>query len=610
VARAAHAGGKLKLAADAIARAAELSPESFEVGRVRAEQLLQDRRVAEAHAIIGELEVRRHRLAPADQAALAQLAGDCAQARGDGDTALARYLDAVASAPTHRPALRKALDMAVELSRWDESLTLLEMLIDIEHDLRIRARYRHLAGHVCDENLDDCARALAYYRAALDDDPDHPRAAERIEALLRERGDFAGLAEHGARLLERLGGQGDPLKRARLWSILAEAATGLHDREGMIAALEVVGRLDRNDRESRRRLAALYLQAGVQAADQAIAAQHELLRVDPGHVPAYRALSALYERGGQLARAEACMRAAQLLSAPERPTARSWSPAPDLATRPLTAAEWTQLRHHDEDRFISTLAALVAPLLTATAAVPIERARRGPGVPVPRNDMRPFVQAANHAARILGLPLPELFVSEEQTAPMRVLWGSVKQAVRPLVVVGRPLLGDGRRMVDLLPAVALDLVQLRPERNLRVLVHDPNVLAVIMRAVIALAYDEEPEPDARVTAQAFKRWLQPVVLDQLAVVGRRLREDGRDLVRRGAQWLRAADLTTARAALVLTGDLPRTIAAVEARAADEGAARAALLELVRASVSDELWAVRQQLVTAAAESAERARASI
>jgi hypothetical protein len=460
--------------------------------------------------------------------------------------------------------------------------------------------------------MGDHDRALAYYRAALDDDPDHPRAAERIEAVYRQRGDYAALAEHCARVLERLGDQGDPRRRARLWSVLAEAATGLRDREGTIAALEVVARLDPTERECRRRLASLFLQSGPQAADKAIVAQHELLRVDPGHVPAYHALAALYERTGQLARADACARGGQLLAARQtvRGPQRGWQPSPDLATRPLSAADWALLRHPDENRFISTLAAMVAPLLTATAAVPLDRARRGPGVAVPRNDMRPFVQAANHTARILGLPLPELFVSDEQTAPMRFVWGSVKQAVRPLVVVGRPLLGDGRRMVELVPAVALDLVQLKPERNVRVLVHDPNVLAVLMRAVIALAYDEEPEADARVTASALKRWLQPVVLDQLAVVGRRLREDGRDLVRLGAQWLRAADLTAARVALVLSGDLERTIAAVETRAADESAVRAAVPELVWASISDELWTVRQRIVTAAAQSAERARASL
>jgi hypothetical protein len=229
----------------------------------------------------------------------------------------------------------------------------------------------------------------------------------------------------------------------------------------------------------------------------------------------------------------------------------------------------------------------------------MDRARRWPGVPVPRNDMRPFVQAANHVARILGLPTPELFVANDQMAPMRFHWASVKQAVRPVVVIGVPLLGDRRRMADLVPAVALDMVQLRPERNLRLFVHDPEVLALIMRAVVAVAHDEEPAPEAKVTASALKRWLPPVALDQLVLIGRRLRIDGHDLTRLAAEWLHAADLTAARAALVITGDLERTMAAVEARASDDNAARGATRELIWASITDELWTVRDRVIHAA-----------
>ncbi|MDB4971161.1 MAG: Tetratricopeptide 2 repeat protein [Myxococcales bacterium] len=613
VSRAAHASGDRKLASDASARAAALAPDRLEVRRLRAEQLLLDGAAGEAEAIVTGLDAERDRMSLADRTALAYLAGECARARGDAETALARFHEAVALDPAHRLALRQSLDLSVELERWNDSVTALETLVSIERDRKIRARYRHLAGHVCEENLGDDDKALAHYRAALADDADHPRCAERIESLFRRRGDFAGLAEHAARALERLGEQGDVALRARLWSVLADAATGLGDRDGTIAALEVVARLDPRHYDARRRLASLHLQAGPDAADKAILAQHELLRLDPAYVPSYRALAALYERTGQIARGAACERAAQLLSSRDSDTAggaRAWSPAPELATRPLTAADWTLLQHPDEDRYVSLLAGLVAPLLAATAALPMDRARRWPGVPVPRNDMRPFVQAANHVARILGLPMPELFASNDQMAPMRFVWGSVKQAVRPVLVIGVPLLGDRRRMADLVPAVALDMAQLRPERNLRLFVHDPDVLALIMRAVMAVAHDEEPAPEAKVTAAALERWLPPVALDQLSVVGRRLREEGHDVTRLAAQWLRAADLTAARAALVLTGDLERTMAAVEARASDENAARGATRELIWASITDALWTVRDRIIAAGAPMAPRTAASV
>jgi hypothetical protein len=168
-----------------------------------------------------------------------------------------------------------------------------------------------------------------------------------------------------------------------------------------------------------------------------------------------------------------------------------------------------------------------------------------------------------------------------------------------MVMIGRPLLGDSRRLPDLAPAAALDLAQLRPERNLRILIQDPSVMALVLKAVIAIAHDEQPEPEAKSTTAALRKWLHPVALDQLGVVGRRLRQDGRDLTKMAAQWLYAADLTAARATLVITGDLQRTVAAVESRAADERSAAAVALELIWASTTDELWRVRNRLMAEA-----------
>jgi tetratricopeptide (TPR) repeat protein len=590
VARAAHAAGDRKLAADASQRACELAPERLDVRRLRAEQLLLDGKAQDAEALVATMSAERETMSLAERTAHAFLAGECARARGDKANALMRYHEAVAFDPTHRLALRHSLDLSVELERWRDALVALQTLVALEHDPRIRARYRHLAGHVCEESLQQYDEAMVHYRAALADDPEHPRCAERIESLYRRRGDFAGLAEYCARSLERLGERGDDAKRARLWCLLADAATGLGDREGTIAALEVVARLDPKQYEARRRLAALFLQAGPDAADKAIAAQHAVLALDAGQVPTYRALAALYESIGEMARAAACEQAAQILTSPD--DARGWSPAPELATKPLTQADWALLRHPDEDRYVSLLASLVTPLLAASAAQPLDRA----GHPVGRDDTRPFVQAVGYITRTFGIDSPELFTASDQMAPLRFYCGSVKQSVRPAFIAGLPLLGDRRRMVDLVPSVALELAQLRPERSLRLLVHDANVLAVVIRAAIAVAHDEEPSSEAKLTAAALKRWLSPVALDQLGVVGRRLRLDGREPARLAAEWLRAADLTAARAALVLTGDLPRTLAAVETRAAGDRAVREATRELVWASITDELWTVRRRIV--------------
>jgi tetratricopeptide (TPR) repeat protein len=600
LARAAQIGGDRALAAQATARAMELAPDEFAVRQLQVERLLDEDKLDEAQALLPEL----HRAAstPSERALASLLEGQEAHSRGDSDEALAAYRRALAAEPACRPALRRVLDLVVELERWEEALSTLAGLVELEMDARLRARFRHLMGHVCEEELGRLDEALVHYRAALADDPDHPRCAERIELLLRERRDFPALAELCKHMLERTD---DVSKKAQLWRTLADAAEGAGDHEAAIAALEVVLRLDADDQDSRRRLAARYVESGPDRLDRAIEEHQALLKRDHLHVPSYRALATLYPRVGAHERGAACERAARLLSAHEsRKTGTRGGQAPALlATQQMGAEEWRLLRHPDEDRFLGVVSALLAPVLASAAAPRIEKGQLG--VPVARNDAVPFAQAVAYVTRILDVPAPDLYTRNDQKAPVQFVVGST---IGPAFVIGLPLLGDRRKMDELVAPLALEAALLRPERALRLLIGDPNALALMLRAVIAVAHDETPAPGEAVTAAALRRWLQPLALDQLNVVGRRLREEGGELIHRANGWLRAADLSAARAALAITGDLERTLAALEECAANPRVARAARHELVWASVTDELWTVRRRLqVAPASERKAKAR---
>jgi hypothetical protein len=146
------------------------------------------------------------------------------------------------------------------------------------------------------------------------------------------------------------------------------------------------------------------------------------------------------------------------------------------------------------------------------------------------------------------------------------------------------------------PALAIEAAQLRPDRCLRLFLEGGNALAVVLRAVRAVALGETIPPEAAETAAVLKRHLQAVALDQLGVIARHL--PGGDLQPLASSWLRAADLTAARAALALTGDLERTMRAVCARAADPRRAREAAIELAWSSVTDEIWKVRSRVAPA------------
>jgi tetratricopeptide (TPR) repeat protein len=603
VARSARATGDRALAGEAIDRAIALAPERSDVQRLQAERLLADGDVDAAEGCVSALAASAATAPAQERAAIAFLAGQCAHARHQPQAALLCYRKVVALDPSHRAAQRALLDDAVELERWDDALAALEALVRLENDAQLRARYRHLAGHIYEEELGRADDALVHYQAALGDDPDHPRASERIAALLRGRGDFAALATHCARALEHMGTGGDVGRRALLWNELALAAEGLGDGDGTTAAFEVVVRLDPSHWDARRKLAAAYVEAGPDAREQAIQAQHELLRLDKLHVPAYRTLAKLYYDGGAPARGLACEQAARLLSARDPARARESTPPTPPPMRAMAPADWARLRHPDEDRSVSALSVLVAPLLAAASATPLD-GRTRPGAPLSGDGAPRMTEAVRWAARTLDVLVPELFTRNDQMAPVRFVNGQLGRMLRPALVIGLPLLGDRRRLGDLLPPLTLQMAQLRPERMLRLLVADAEVLEMLLRATVSVACDEPAAPELAVTTAALRHSLLPLALDQLGVIGRRLRDQGRDLGRVAAEWLRAADLTAARAALVLSGDLPRTLAAVEACAFDPAGLRQALGELVWVSVTDEVWVTRERLIAGATAAAE------
>ena len=605
VARSARATGDRVLTAEALDRARALAPERSDVQRLQAERLVADGNIDEAERCLAVLQAASAAASTDERAALAFLAGQCAHARRDTARALAHYREVVALDPAHRAAQRALLDDAVELKRWHEALTALDALVRLENDSSLRARYRHLAGHIYEEELGCPSEALVHYHAALRDDADHPRCCERIASLLHTQGDFAALAVHCARSIERMGNGGDLTRRAFLWSELAVAAEALGDRDGTTAALEVVVRLDLNHWDARRKLAAIYVEAGADTRDQAIAAQHELLRLDKLHVPAYRTLAKLYYETGALARGSACEQAVRLLSARDPARARDTMPPTPPPMRAMAPADWSRLRHPDEDRAVSSLSVLVAPQLAATSATPLDSNRR-PGEPLVGDGAPRMTEAVRWAARTLDVLMPELFTRNDQLAPVRFVNGRVGRMLRGALVIGLPLLGDRRRLGELLPPLTLQMALLRPERMLRLLVADAEVLTLLLRATVSMACNEPATPELAVTTAALKHSLPPLALDQLGVIGRRLRDQGRDLGRVAAEWLRGADLTAARAALVLSGDLPRTLAAVEACAFDPAGLRQALGELVWASVTDEVWVTRERLIAGAVATVEAA----
>jgi hypothetical protein len=118
-----------------------------------------------------------------------------------------------------------------------------------------------------------------------------------------------------------------------------------------------------------------------------------------------------------------------------------------------------------------------------------------------------------------------------------------------------------------------------------------------VQAAVALG-DRAPTPDPQV-AQAhamLRHALDPEEVEQVALLGQLLRARDHHDAASVSRWLRAVILTSSRAAYALAGDLGAARRCLEAEAESELLPRREhVLDLVRASVSEEMAQVRKQL---------------
>jgi tetratricopeptide (TPR) repeat protein len=534
--------------------------------------------------------------------------GACALELEDATAALPALEQALRLDPDHLFALKRALDTYCELGRWLDGLAAAERIAALEPDTKLRARYRHIAARICFEELHCPEQALGHYQRALEEDPELGRAAEGLEQILSLRGDRAELVAHYTRRIQQLGPAGDDPsgERVRLWTALADSCEAIGDRESTRIALEVATTLDGSHLERRLRLADLCTQAGADHLDRAVLEHQTILLSKKGRVASYRALAELYEHTGRPARGAACAQAAQLLVAhglaegpgADQPQSVGEPGAFVAAQRSLTAQDWAQLRHPDEDPFLSALFATVAPVLAGLEAMPRRGYALDRRLSVDMDDPRPFARACEDACRLLGVLRPELYLRFDQPTPVAFINTRSGRTLLPVFVVGTPMLGDRRRVPDLVFSLALRAANLRPERFLRLALPDRRGLTLVLEAVMALARESDRGGKAAAcrTTDALRQQLTPLAYDQMVAVGRRLYQRGDDAGAAAHRWLKACDLTAARAALALTGDLAGAARLVDADD-DGGLAEPGerVRDLLWSSVTDGFWAVRERL---------------
>jgi tetratricopeptide (TPR) repeat protein len=543
---------------------------------------------------------------PEEQAPLLEEIGDLYSERlHEVLQAVAAFQAALGVEPARRSTLHKLLDVYTKDKDWRPAAETLVRLAEIEADPGVRAKSLYAAGLIKRDELGHFAEAADLLERALDQAPDMIQAFDALEKVHRSQSAWPELARSYRRMIKRLPAEGQDELRTRLWSQLGELAVRrLRNLEVAVAAYEVAVSLDPADIGHQEQLANLYVQSGPSARDKAIAAHQHLIARNPNRLASYRTLARLYSESGDFDKHWCVAATLSFLGKAdanlEATYQRHRSPELRLAKRRFNEEIWQRITHPDEDRMLDALFVLAGAYLAAPAArthlaVGLRRKRRVDLA----TDVHVPVRALVKIAETMDLATPDVFLMEGEGEETTILNLQEKGILTPALVLGRSTLrrrDDFELVFDLSKRMAF----MRPERFLRCALPTAAVLDVALRVVLALGGcpvgpDAEKGEVARLT-ELLRRTVSPQAIEQLTFVAPKFvaaRGDKIDF----DKWIVATDLSAARAALVMTGDLWAAARVIASEPASQTplAVKERMKDLIAFSVSEEYFICRRLL---------------
>ncbi len=504
--------------------------------------------------------------------ALRELAALHARGLDDPERAIELYREALALAPTDRAVLTALVELYTAAETWREAVDVLVTLADLEATGLRSGRYFQIAAQLARGRLSDEETASLFARA-LDCffDVGEPPAAQRdmcmraftdLEKLLTSLRAFKALERAYRVMIKRLA-PGAP-ELADLWSRLGRLyREELGQPAAAIQSYEVAAALD-SDRVTRHRvLIDLYEGFAPDQIDKLIERRQRLLRAEPMSPEQYSALVTLYRRAGRRDESYLALRALAALGAASRDDrerlGRLEAARPAWPRAPLMPEHHARLRHPDEDPRMTGILALITDAICAELAVPPRKLRL-------RDDPSPTWQPVRDlyrgVASLIGITAPPLLISAELDAEVVFanLKGSGGAATRA-VAIGIRMAGASR--AEAVHSLARVLSHARPAFFLRLLLSEPGALDDAFDAALMIGGYRghlAPTANAHRFAAAIDRALPPSFREQLAALVQTLEEPRHELS--VERWGQAVDATCRLTALLITGDLATSIAAL------------------------------------------------
>lgn len=555
------------------------------------------------------VELRRKLLAlrrdDADRARILEDIGDVQHGKlNDWPSAVASYREALLAQPERRQLLYKLLDCHTQEKQWTEALETLHKLASLESEPTGRAKLSYAMAAIYRDELQDSSKAIELFAKVLDDSPLYPKAFEAIEKVLGEAKDWKELERAYRKQIKRLPDDVPSEIKLRLWDALAEVALKLHDKDSAAVTLAAAVALDGGNLARRERLANLYFSMGPSAADKAIAQHQALLAKQPDRIDSYKALAALFFQAGAhdktwcVAGAMTCLDKAD---PPLRALYENFRPtqAPSGADN-LSEDLWRRIVHPDEEQTLSAILALAFPALAMPSAQPhkslgLDKSAR---VDLTGEGWR-YAGALRYVASAIGAPLPEVYLKRDAPGTVTLVNLKEKSVLVPAIVVGlgfEQLSSQSQVVFDL----AKRMVQLRPGRFPRLPMATPGALDTAARAALQLGGvvtepGDHPD-DVRKMAKQLDGALPKNARAELKTLAKKYVETCGNQVD-VTKWMIAADLTAARAALAICGDIGAAarVLAMESSTQSPMPVAERVHDLLAYFVSDDHFAVRERL---------------
>ena len=552
---------------------------------------------------IAEREALAALAAPEERAALYEEIGDVATAKlGDRARGEAAFRQAFEAEPGRRAVIEKLLAIYRADERLESAAEMLTALAKVETVPATRGRLRREAARLLIDKLNRPMEAAELLERSLDEDPGAVEAFDELARLREDAMDWAGLVAAHRAMLERLPADAPGALRLRLWTRMGNVALRqLRDRKLAMTAFEEAVALDPTDQAKHETLAHVYQLVGPDARERAIAAHQRLIARDPHRTDSYLALAKLYGETGETDK-RWCVAATLWYLKKNTPALdelfqKHRPPRVRAAQHPFTEDTWGRLRHPDEDRRIDDLFAAASPFLAASAAYDPAHVglRKRTQVDLARDESL-WARTLVQLAATLAVPLPDVYRMEGESGQTTLVNVRQRTGPRATLLLGPPTMR--RNSFDLVFDLAPHFSFLRPERFPKIALRTPPILQGVLAVLRTFGAPNGGMPlegEAGQLKAHLAKAMPPTTLARVVEAGRRFDGDAEPID--VEKWIAATDLSAARLALALTGELAAAFRVISSEPIPISTipAHRRMADLVAFSVSDDYFAVRREL---------------